>query len=560
MVTDFEGNLGSQQESKQRPVFLGGGNPDGEERFGDKFHGEYNDAGSFGKKTSRPNPVSKKEEEFWVKQNKMAEEVKEVPTQDSPTGTEQEKKPEEIKRESENMGLIVIPQPDYSIDSAKTFEDKWKDFWKSKPIEKAVEKVKGWFNKAKTESVEFLKKINDERQEKKTWHKFPQYGFADNKVWRGVSYLLGNITRKSKLPIDKGIDRPLALKVDRAEQYHQLMKTRVEFQKQLRIAKKEKNEIKRNEIRQVAVDRYNESKRKEARTILDEAHDEDRIYVDFLTKQEEIKVDMGILGEQMAKYVILEPKVESTEPMIVLIPGISNDVGLEELSIQYVKKGRRVMIVGYPESWKGRVTKKFGDKVGESDNFEPHTEFFMKAINQTLEEDTIIDMLGVSAGSLITANLVANKDFNKRINNATMIVPPGEINHKFLWLDSKLEAFLSIFTGTKKLGRLSVTPRDKIKVTQEHRDLMLHTFNALKKKLGQRYPWWEKEMYTGAGNKTLVIIGEKDLVTKAKKEKEAMHKNESLTVISFKRGNHSLPATKSKLLANLVEQFQEKAA
>lgn len=523
------------------------GIPDNEDVAMEKFRYNEQDYPIARETAGKPKQMTQDEERFWEKQNEtpiMDETVDDKPDDVPEVKTEIPKaKPSEPVKHTGAAEPITLKPSDYSVEEAKTFKDKWKEFWKSKPLKKrGVEKIKDWFQKIKSNNTGLLKKIKDERQDKmEKEHHFPEHMFADNRIWRGASYLFGNITKKSRLPGTDGLGdiakkskleepnlkRPLSLKVERAELYKRFKKS---------------------------------SNKEEKIEIVEEAREWDRIYVDYLTKQQEVRVDMGEMGEQMSEYVILEPKVKSDKPILVLVPGVSNDVNLEELSIQYAKKGIQVMVIGYPESWKGSVTKEFGDEVGESDNFGPHTEFIKKAINQILGENALIDVLGVSAGSLIVANLVADKDVNKRINNATMIVPPGAITHKFLELDWRLEAFLSIFAGTKKLGRLSAAPRVKIKTTQEHRDLMLHTFNALKRKLGQKYPWWEKEMYTGTGNKTLVIIGERDLITKAKKEKEAMSNSKSLTLVSFKKENHSMPATKSKELVSLIDYVQKKLA
>lgn len=356
----------------------------------------------------------------------------------------------------------------------------------------------------------------------------PQYPLLDRKGYKNILYGVGLITHESNLVGSKNENgeeqkRPLAERKDRAEFLNKFKTT---------------------------------NDREEKRRILDEAKELDKIYVQFGQNQKEITINMDGLGEQMARYVILEPSVYSDKPPIILIPGISNDLySIGELSIKLVASGRKVIMIAYPESWHGRVTRKFGDAVKQSDNFGPHTEFFKSAINKLVEGNNQIDLWGDSTGSLIVSNLLADNNFKQRIDNSVLLVPPGEITHKNFNISMTKETL----SGLKKLHlmtKMSVSNREEIWTSDEHRELMLHTFNSLRDKVISRYPWWERNLLTGSGNKTVVIIGEKDHVTEAKRGKKEIVSNETLELYSIKSGNHSTPAVESEMVIDLVNKLQ----
>lgn len=354
---------------------------------------------------------------------------------------------------------------------------------------------------------------------------YPQYPMMDNPIAKKGFYRAGLITRESNLIGSESGKRPLAERMDRAEFLKEYLKT---------------------------------DDREKKKEILETASELDKVYVQFLQNQQEISVDIDGLGEQMARYVILEPSKPSDQPPIILLPGISNDLeGIGELPIKLAVSGRKVIEIAYPESWHGKVTKEFGDAVKKSDDYQPHTEFFKSAINKIAGENGRIDLWGVSTGSLISSNLLADNNFKQRINDAVLLVPPGEIDHKNFNISMGREAL-----GTARKfwlsSKLSVSNSKKIDTSDEHRELMLHTFIPLKEKVIHRYPWWNRNLETGTGKKTIVIIGEKDHVTEAKKGKKEIESNKTLNLYSIKSGSHGTPSVESDMVINLVKKLQEK--
>ena len=357
-----------------------------------------------------------------------------------------------------------------------------------------------------------------------TERNYPQYPMFDKPKTKDILYGVGLITHESNL---KKTDekRPLAERMDRAEFYKEFLKT------------------------------DNKEKRKE---ILSKAKELDNVFNQFSQNQQEIKINIDGLGEQMARYIILEPSKPSDQPPIILLPGISNDLeGIGEMPIKLVASGRRVIEIAYPESWHGKVTKEFGDAVKVSDKFEPHTMFFKKAINQIIGEVGQIDLWGVSTGALIASNLLADNEFKQRVDKAALLVPPGEINHKNFNISMSKE-FLSTSRKFWLTTKVSVSNPEKINTSEKHRELMLHTHYALKEKILKKYLWWNRNLETGTGNKTVVIIGNKDHITEAKKGKREIESNKTLNLYSIKLGNHSTPAVEAEMVINLVNNLQNK--
>lgn len=150
----------------------------------------------------------------------------------------------------------------------------------------------------------------------------------------------------------------------------------------------------------------------------------DAIETDYLT-QSEIFVSMGDLGEQQARIVIINPPKEFAKDeakTVVLIPGISNDIGpVGALAKSFAQEGARVIIISYPESPLGKVTPQFAQAVKETPGYKTHADFFMQAL--TAVEGPIDLLVGHSTGGPIVATMLNDEKFQKRVGNAAMICP-----------------------------------------------------------------------------------------------------------------------------------------
>lgn len=349
---------------------------------------------------------------------------------------------------------------------------------------------------------------------------YPQFKYTDNKVGKTIFHAMGDITEESKIRGTKDT-RPLSLRAERAELYKQIKETKDLDQK---------------------------------KQLIEKAHDFDYVFDQFLNNRKDVSIGIDNLGEQSAQYVILEPpKVKENKTPIVLMPGISNDLdGVGDFPLKLALSGRKVVMIAYPESWFGKVTKRFGDAVKKSDKFGPHTTFFREAINKIVGQSEKVDLCGISTGAIITSELVKDKDFNKRVDSATMIIPPGIVKIKSVTLGMVEEIIPTIIKEGKLITRISVFNPERIKITDENRKLMLHTYRALEKKVCQKYEWWKNDLTTGSGKKTRVINCNQDRVTKGYKGIEEVKLNKSLIVKEIE-GGHTMPAVEAD---KVIEQME----
>ena len=359
--------------------------------------------------------------------------------------------------------------------------------------------------------------------EKNIEFRFPElkWSHTDNAVGRAISYTLGKITKETNL--DKGIKRPISLRSERADIYNEILKTKDRDKKV---------------------------------SLIEKAHELDNLFSQFHKGKKSIEVEIEGLGKQSAEYAELKSKdADLNKAPIVLILGISNDLdgaGDFPIKLAMVSK-RKTVVFTYPESWHGKVTKEFGEAVGKSDKFKPHVDFFRSAINQVVGSETEIDICGISAGAIMTSELIKDKEFNKRINQANLIVPPGIVDMDMKNVIKGLSReFKSLIFNKKDSRKISILNPEKIKKTADERKNAIVTFTNLAKKLSQEYPWWKSELLSGKGRKTKVIICEQDGVTNGVDGLEKIKENKNLEVVLMKNSSHETPASNPE---GVIEQM-----
>jgi hypothetical protein len=291
-----------------------------------------------------------------------------------------------------------------------------------------------------------------------------------------------------------------------------------------------------------------------AESFFNEADKLKDLFDQFINQRKEIEIDMGDLGKQKSQYVDLTPKNNDlSKPPIILIPGISNDLdNIGEFPIELAAFGRRVIMIGYPESWMGKVTKDFRNAVEKSEKFEPHIKFFKSAIENLLGGDKQIDMVGVSTGSVIISELMKNENFNFRVNQSNLIIPPGLIEVGSLDVSMAKELLVLTFCGKLKyMKKARVNNPIKITKSLEDRRLSDSTYRALERKVRLKYDWQNSNLISGSGRKTEVIVCEQDKVTKPKTGIKELERNNSL-IIHRINGGHLTPGIEAK---RVIEQM-----
>lgn len=333
----------------------------------------------------------------------------------------------------------------------------------------------------------------------------------------------GLITKITNFPGSEE-NRPVGLRVRRVEFYKNVSELRV----------KHKNG-----------DIDNEGYQSEIGLLMNKLKNNDEIYFNFLEKVKPISVDMGELGVQEANYVDLSfSETDFEKPPIIYIPGISNDVdGSGEFALELaLSSKRRVIMITYPESPQGKVAKPFPKAVLKSNNFEPHVNFFEKAIIQIIGDNIDFDMCGVSAGSIMISEISKDKNFADRIGVINLLVPPGITALNILDIKKRLKMESESTTKMEEdgsIGRLRVINPKILKRSKEDIRNSNWTLNFLALKLTQEYKWWE-----GMG-KARIIIAKDDGITYGIKNIDKLRENPNLS-IEIIDGGHNGPAVNSK--------------
>ena len=292
--------------------------------------------------------------------------------------------------------------------------------------------------------------------------------------------------------------------------------------------------------------------------LIEEANIRDKIARDFLNQQE-ITVDIDGLGEQMARFVVLEPqetagKIE--QPPIFHIPGISNDLdSVAGLAQEAAYSGRKIITVAFPDARLGRATAAFAKAVQDSPHFEPHTTFYQAAIDKLIPEGEF-ELWGFSTGGPIAAEILNNPKYQQRVKNAVLIAPastqdqsvnfslmPG-LGHEMFGLKNTIERYSFILGGKNRI------------VPIEDDDARKAASSALIEKVAKGMP----DLFQGArvqeGGKIIVISQEKDDVTKTEKAKSVFANNPQMEVTTLENAYHNTAVTEPERVIKRLHKLQ----
>jgi hypothetical protein len=286
----------------------------------------------------------------------------------------------------------------------------------------------------------------------------------------------------------------------------------------------------------------------------------DKISEDFLD-QREIDID----GSK-ARYVYLDgtgfkkdenkAKIILKQNPIVIIPGLSNDLAsVENMSKELALQGREVIVIAYPDSALGTVSKEFLEKMKETDGFEAHADFFETAILRILGEDAEFEILAHSTGCPISAELLNREEFSKRVTAATLLSPAAvsdELSMPKMVVGALNEIIKSI--ERKELKKYSFitykdtkTEEDKIKT--EARKILL------RKIIDETSEKW-KGMKIANNGTINVYSGNRDKVTKSSSEDAITRllENPNINIIKDPEGSHTTALTALNRVLRMIEE------
>lgn len=309
---------------------------------------------------------------------------------------------------------------------------------------------------------------------------------------------------------------------------------------------------------------------KEAReSILAEAHARDEIVRQYLT-QGEVKVNLPNLGEQSARYTIINPPKsmqtsEDSKPPIFLIPGISNDIDcVGSLAQEIPFMGRKVILVGMPESLLGKVTPEFAQAVSDSSSYRPHADFFKGAIDVLVGKESLVELWGHSTGSAIIAEILNDPKSQERVTDAVLLNPASSANISAsvlrLGILNELRNLVS-----RNLPKYTLSSQGNLPETGEYKKLKGNIFNTMLKKVCTVNESW-KDARVREGGKIIVYSGRKDQMTRSyeifRGDQDSLDsvkkENPQIEIIDDPNGYHSTPLIEPQKVIRAV--FTKQAA
>jgi hypothetical protein len=339
----------------------------------------------------------------------------------------------------------------------------------------------------------------------------PEYNAVEK--LNGILYSIGAVTKNSRIPhAENNPHRPLWLRAKRAELYRRLS-----------------------------------NKSSVPEKIFAEARARDEIASQYLS-QGDVLVNMPGLGEQRARYTLIEPPdsrkslENGPKPPIFLIPGMSNDIDcVGALTQELPYEGRNVIVVGFPESFMGSTTEGFAKAVEESKDYSPHVEFYKNAIKALLGEHGDIELWGFSTGSPIIAQILNDAEYQQRVTNAVFIAPASCVDQSSLQLSlgtaHETKEVLKEFGSSGKYTLTGIN-RGLQQLDKPHMKLRTRILKAMYKRAGQKSPWYAGARVKEGGN-IVVVSGGNDEITKSYKAKDTFSENPQMIMLEDPKWHHS---------------------
>lgn len=298
--------------------------------------------------------------------------------------------------------------------------------------------------------------------------------------------------------------------------------------------------------------------------ILSIAANRDRLAKEFLN-QGEIQISFPTLGEQSARFTVLNPRLQQEQAEneynpkdkapIVIVPGISNELDSIEAHAQEVaSSGRKVIALGYPEAHAGKVTEEFTDAVTASGDLSYHALFFKEAINALTQDETEIGIWGLSTGAPIVAEILSDPRFQEKVSQAVLIGPAGSVDQSVMSMN---------IGGLKDIKSLAHSFSDilpsfvwfsgkKGERDAAQKELRKKIFSTLQKTIARKSPHWETMRVKPEG-RIIVITGGKDEITKSYKEVDEFSKNPQVQVALMPNETHLTSFNSPEVLSKISE-------
>lgn len=339
------------------------------------------------------------------------------------------------------------------------------------------------------------------------------------------------------------VERSLHTRVERARLYKDLVKERT-------LQRKTQSRIKVAKVDWAEINRYK--------------HDLDTFDRQFLN-QGNFSIDIPGLGIQGSRYVVVElpskKEIANSNPPIFLVPALSGDLtGVAPLIREATLQGRKVICVGYPESFMGKTTDAFAQASQNSPNFEPHTTYFKKAIAALVGPQGDLELWGYSTGGGLVTEILNDPDFQQRVSNAVIIAPGGSVEQSRLdVIKGVLHEFKEVFKRFGSIHDTAVTYARKTPLEAAHQALRNKIFfSTLFNKVGRRVNSWEG-IKVREGGKIVIVTGRRDEITKSYKVNQDLSQspNSQIRLLEFSKGSHVFPLTAAREVMEKIAEVRD---
>lgn len=347
----------------------------------------------------------------------------------------------------------------------------------------------------------------------------------------GFFHFLGQVTAKSMSDRREGIKRSLQLRHSRAELFKKFKET-----------PKDDEETRRQLIREGKI--------------------RDELERQYLN-QGEVTVNLPDLGPQTARYTLidlppdLKPSDATEKPPIYFIPGISNDLDCVKSTLQELAyTGRKVVAVGFPESFMGKVTPEFANAAQQSSDYQPHVAFFKEAESKLIGEANEVDLWGHSTGAAIIEQMLSDPKFQQKTREAVLLCPASSSNISKVGMGAGLIKETShLLRRFGSLPKYSLTQGSKNSQIEGQKELKKRVFNTLMERVRTKMDFIGSAKVK-EGGRIVVVSGSQDHLTESSRAKADFLANPQVAFIELPDGHHATPVTNPSLVIAKVNQIR----
>ena len=282
--------------------------------------------------------------------------------------------------------------------------------------------------------------------------------------------------------------------------------------------------------------------RDQKQALIDRANALDEIAKQYLN-QSELNITLEGLGTQSGKSIQIDPPhslvapEDRSKPPIFVIPGIAGDIEtVGNFITEIALSGRKVITVGYPDSFNGLATQEFVDAVIADKGFGPHAAFFRAAADYFVGDSSEQELWGYSTGGPILAEILSDPEYQKNVEHAVFVNPTSVVDQSEASLKMGFIGDIGFVKEKGTLPNFSFTAGLKDETTDRNdKGTRKKSFNAQVERIAQQSAAWETANVKEGGTMTMVSCG-KDRVTKTSEARDAFS---NMKLVEIPDGYHA---------------------